>query len=104
MSTPLSNDERSGTEAWIADWQRRVRECPKIFGVLIQCKGECDVSAVYDSREAAQIHVDWYNARNRNGYLGRASISTMNLQTLRLAQERFQKGEAVTALEKSHGG
>lgn len=101
MNSPLTTDQMSGTQAWIADWQRRVRECPKVFAVFIRCDGESDLDTVYDSREAAQAHVDWYNANNRNGYLGKASISTVNVQTLKLAQERFQKPVPQTALRES---
>lgn len=89
MSSP---ETMSGTEAWIADWQKRVRQCPQVFGVYVRCDGETDLTAIYDCKEAADLHADWYNRNNRNGYLGKAHVSGIWVQTLRLAQERFQEG------------
>lgn len=68
---------------WIIDLQRKTRECPKVWGVYVRFEGEQSLEAVYDSKEAAELHRDWYNRKPR--YAGKASVGGLPLKTLEIA-------------------
>lgn len=76
------------TPQQVADWQRRVRACPKVWAVQVIFEGEYSIEDVYDTSEAAQVHAFWINSRKPR--LGRASVVPLNLQTEALARERFE--------------
>ena len=70
--------------------QAAIRACPKVYAVYVRCDGEISLEALYDSKEAAEIHRDNYNKNNRAGYYGKASVSMHSVQTLAIAQERLK--------------
>lgn len=58
----------------IWELQREYQACPAVYGVWVRCAGEETLSDLYESQEAANLHRDYYNAHNRNGYLGKATV------------------------------
>ncbi len=73
----------------IWELQREYQACPAVYGVWVQCAGEETLSDLYESQEAANLHRDYYNAHNRNGYLGKATVRTQRISTMAIAQKRF---------------
>lgn len=84
----------------IAEWQAKVRAQPMLYCVYVRCDGEESIDAIYDSVEAALLHVRWHNGRpgNKNYYYGKAGYSSERLMTLELARERF---DPLTETERS---
>ncbi len=80
--------------ATIARWQAEVRACPKVWAVYVRCAGETSLDGTWESKEAAELHRDWYNKNNRGDYLGKASIGSLPICTTAMARERYsEKGE-----------
>ena len=73
----------------ISNWQRRLRECPVVWLVMVRCDGEESLDGAYQSEEAANLAKDWFNSRNKGGYYGKARVTKYHMESLELAQERF---------------
>lgn len=69
----------------VAEHQRIMRSAPKVYLVYITCEGETDVHGLFETKELAQAARDAYNATNRGGYYGKASVGAMPLVTESIA-------------------
>lgn len=85
----------------IAEWQRKVRACPKVWAVATLYEGEYTIESVYDTREAAQVHVEYFNSRKPR--YGRASVTSFNIQNEELARERFEVPAITSTANRSTG-
>jgi hypothetical protein len=85
------SDKSLSTET-VMEMQRKIRACPQVWLVWVRCDGEQSLEAIYDNREAADLHVKHYNSMKGNaaGYYGKAHVGQSNLLTLEIAQ-RFTK-------------
>jgi hypothetical protein len=66
----------------ILDWQRRFRAGPAVWVVLDPDGEPCEF---YESREAAECHLRWEQARGHKRY----GIQRFQVHTLDLARERW---------------
>lgn len=69
---------------WVLEIQRKTRECPKVWMVYVRCDGEDSVEALYESKEAADMHCEWYNRKPR--YYGKARVVSSAIRTLEIAR------------------
>jgi hypothetical protein len=85
--TPKGAREQRTAE--LMDWQRRFRAGPKVWLLVYQNEeGAEDLCSIYESKEAAQVALDWYRQRGRRGK--GYGIRSENVHSLELAQERWR--------------
>lgn len=68
----------------IAAWQRELNNQPKVYIIT----DDDIVVSVYDSKEAAEIEMEWRLARKMRGF----HLYTHHVQNLALSRERWQGG------------
>ena len=71
----------------ILEYQEATKQCQQVWCVHVACDGETDLAAVYETRDGAERHRDWQNARPR--YYGKAVISSMPVITDQLSADRW---------------
>lgn len=64
-----------------ADWQRRFRAQPKVWLVV----DDDDFVSVYESREAAELHLEWVGKHSKYHY----RCYGVPVHSFELAQERW---------------
>lgn len=69
----------------ILRWQREFNSAPKVY---VTMNADGDISNLYESREAAQLEVNW---RRNRGRLLRVRVEAMPIHTLKLSRERWQR-------------
>lgn len=87
----MSGHTELSTPQRVLAWQAKSRALPRIYAVWVRCDGEESLDGLYDSKEAAELHRDWYNnlPGNKGRYYGTARVVSTCVLTLELAQERF---------------
>jgi hypothetical protein len=65
----------------IQAYQKTLREGPKVYCLNVRCAGEVSLHGVYEDKELAEAERDRYNANNRGGYLGTASVDIYPIVT-----------------------
>jgi len=68
---------------WIVSWQKRMKEQPKIYHTF-SYKFQEPTGNYYESKEAAQLEVDW--AKNGGEHL---QIFSFHIHSLELSKERW---------------
>jgi len=69
----------------IVDWQNKFRSQPEIFYTSYKFEGQWEDSGnFYDSKEAAEIEVEWATARG-----DKCRVMSSPIHTLKLSTERW---------------
>lgn len=65
----------------ILEYQKAARDAQQLYLVNVTCEDEVSCHGIYDTQDLAIAERDYYNANNRGGYYGRATIEKRPLLT-----------------------
>lgn len=74
------------TRTNIKEFQNKIKECSQVFNVEERYDGEWEVTDTYNSREAADLHINFHKEKHPTRKL---RVSPVNIQTLEISKMKW---------------